>query len=106
MGVIAQIPDEARELMEKLLSVQSRDGSGYHQFNPLSMIAGRGDSMEYEDRPHYYSDDHLWIILAVCAYVKETGDYAFLHKQLPFYEKDSWNSRWKPVRYTNIWCAG
>lgn len=88
MGVIPQIPDEARELIEKLLSVQSTDGSAYHQFNPLSMIAGRGDSMEYEDRPHYYSDDALWIVLAVCTYVKETGDYEFLQKQIPFYEKD------------------
>ncbi len=88
MGVIPQIPDEARELMEKLLSVQSTDGSAYHQFNPLSMIAGRGDSLEYEDRPHFYSDDQLWIVLAVSAYVKETGDYDFLKKQIPFYEKD------------------
>ena len=88
MGVIAQIPHEARELMEKLLSVQSQDGSAYHQFNPLSMEAGRGDSLEYEDRPHYYSDDQLWIVLAVIAYLKETGDYAFLDKTIPFYEKD------------------
>jgi len=88
MGVIPQIPEEARELIEKLLSVQSRDGSAYHQFNPLTMAAGRGDSMEYEDRPHWYSDDHLWIVLAVAAYAKETGNYAFLDKTVPFYEKD------------------
>ena len=88
MGVIPQIPDEARELIEKLLSVQSTDGSAYHQFNPLSMVAGRGDSLEYEDRPHFYSDDQLWIVLAVSAYIKETGDYEFLKKQIPFYEKD------------------
>jgi len=88
MGVIPQIPEEARELMEKLLSVQSTDGSAYHQFNPLTMVAGRGDSMEYEDRPHYYSDDQLWIVLAVSAYLKETGNYAFLDKIIPFYEKD------------------
>lgn len=89
MGVIAQIPDEARALMEKLLSVQSADGSAYHQFNPLTMTAGRGDSLEYDDRPHFYSDDHLWIVLAVTSYLKETGDYAFLDKAIPFYEKDS-----------------
>lgn len=88
MGVIPQIPEEARELMEKLISVQSTDGSAYHQFNPLTMVAGRGDSMEYEDRPHWYSDDHLWIVLATCAYAKETGNYEFLEKQIPFYEKD------------------
>lgn len=88
MGVISQIPEEARELMEKLLSVQSVDGSAYHQFNPLTMVAGRGDSLEYEDRPHWYSDDHLWIVLAVSAYLKETGNYDFLEKVIPFYEKD------------------
>ncbi|HKL86265.1 MAG TPA: glycosyl transferase [Treponemataceae bacterium] len=88
MGVISQIPEEARELIEKLLSVQSLDGSAYHQFNPLTMVAGRGDSMEYEDRPHWYSDDHLWIVLAVSAYLKETGNYSFLEKEIPFYEKD------------------
>ncbi len=88
MGVMAQIPEEARELMEKLLSVQSRDGSAYHQFNPLTMIAGRGDSLEYEDRPHYYSDDQLWIVLAVSSYLKETGNYDFLNQEIPFYEKD------------------
>ena len=67
---------------------ESTDGSAYHQFNPLTMIAGRGDSMEYEDRPHWYSDDALWMVLAVSAYLKETGDYAFLQKTIPFYEKD------------------
>jgi cellobiose phosphorylase len=59
-----------------------------HQFNPLNMVASEGDSLEREDRPHYYSDDHLWIVLAVTAYLKETGDLAFLEEQIPFYEKD------------------
>jgi len=88
MGVIPQIPSEARELAEKLLSVQNTDGSAYHQFNPMTMTAGRGDSMEYEDRPHFYSDDQLWIVLAVSAYLKETGDYAFLEKRISYYEKN------------------
>jgi len=100
MGVIAQIPSEARELMEKLLSVQSTNGSAYHQFNPMTMVAGRGDSMEYEDRPHYYSDDALWIVLAVSAYLKETGDYAFLDKVIPFYEKDKAE---KPLETGTVW---
>jgi cellobiose phosphorylase len=47
-----------------------------------------GDSIEMEDRPHYYSDDHLWTVLAVCAYLKETGDLDFLSRKVPFYEKD------------------
>lgn len=59
-----------------------------HSFNPLTMEGSLGDAMEMEDRPHYYSDDHLWSILTVTAYVKETGDFRFLKKIVPFYDKD------------------
>lgn len=88
MGVVAHMPDEARDLIEKLLSVQRRDGSAMHQFNPLTMEGSIGDAAEDEERPHYYSDDHLWIVLAVCAYLKETGDLAFLDRTIPFYDRD------------------
>ncbi|MBN1581542.1 MAG: glycosyl transferase [Anaerolineae bacterium] len=88
MGVIGAMPEAARSLLEKLLSVQKRDGSAMHQFNPLTMVANEGDSREMEDRPKYYSDDHFWAILAVCAYLRETGDLAFLNQAIPFYDKD------------------
>lgn len=88
MGVISHMPDEARHLIEQLLQTQNRDGSAMHQFNPVSMIANRGDSAEMEDRPDYYGDDHLWIILAVCEYIKETGNFDFLEQRIPFYDKD------------------
>jgi len=88
MGVLAHMPQEARTLIRQLLSVQRRNGSAYHQFNPLTMVASEGDSLEREDLPHYYSDDHLWVILAVCAYLKETGDLALLDEVVPYYEKD------------------
>lgn len=87
MGVMSHMPTEAIQLGEKLLSVQKRNGSAMHQFHPISMQGSVGDSHEYKDRPKYYSDDHLWIVLAVLSYVRETGDLAFLQKQLPFYEK-------------------
>jgi cellobiose phosphorylase len=51
------------------------------------MEASEGDALEMGDRPHYYSDDHLWIILAVCAYLKETGDLGFLEEVVPYYDK-------------------
>jgi len=88
MGVLANMKDEARELIEKLLKVQLRNGSAMHQFNPISMIANRGDSEEMEDRPDYYGDDNLWIIYSVCEYIKETGDFDFLQKEIEFYDKD------------------
>lgn len=88
LGVLDRMPDEAKELMLMLLSVQKRNGSAMHQFNPLTMHANEGDSREREDRPNYYGDDHLWIVLSVCWYLKETGDLTFLQRQVPFYEKD------------------
>jgi cellobiose phosphorylase len=88
MGIIGNVPEEGQALIRQLLQVQKRNGSAMHQFNPLTMIANQGDSREKEDVPHYYSDDHLWIILAVIAYLKETGDLAFLEENIPYYDKD------------------
>lgn len=88
MGVMAHMPEEACDLIRKLLHVQRCDGSAMHQLNPLTMVATEGDSREVEDAPKYYSDDHLWSVLAVCAYLKETGRMAFLDESIPYYEKD------------------
>ena len=88
MGALIHTPKQAKDLLIKLLSVQKRNGSAMHQFNPISMIANEGDSREEEDRDDFYGDDHLWIVLAVNAYLKETGDSLFLQKVIPFYDKD------------------
>jgi cellobiose phosphorylase len=88
LGILAGAPEEGRELIRALSHVQKRDGSAMHQFNPLTMVASAGDSMEREDRPHYYSDDHLWIVLATCAYLKESGDLAFLEERVSYYDGD------------------
>lgn len=87
MGILHAAPEEAKELLIMLLSVQKPDGSAMHQFYPLTMEANEGDSREEADRPDYYGDDHLWAVLAVCAYIRETGDYAFLDEEVPFYDK-------------------
>ena len=88
MGVLALEPARSRELLVRLISVQKRAGNAMHQFNPATMEGSMGDAQEREDRPQYYSDDHLWIVLAVAEYLKETGDFAFLSETLPFYDKD------------------
>ncbi|MFW5838829.1 MAG: GH36-type glycosyl hydrolase domain-containing protein, partial [Bacillota bacterium] len=88
MGVVGHSPKQAKALLISLLSVQKRDGSAMHQFNPKTMLANEGDSREEEDRDDFYGDDHLWAVLAVSAYLKETGDMEFLKKQIPFYDKD------------------
>jgi cellobiose phosphorylase len=89
MGILAHAPAEGQQLISKLLQVQLRNGSAMHQFTPATMSANQGDSRQMEDRPKYYGDDHLWIILAVAAYVKETGDREFLDTVIPYYDKNS-----------------
>lgn len=88
LAVLASIPEDGKKFISTLLSFQKRDGSSMHQFNPLTMQGDEGDSLEREDLPHYYSDDHLWSVLTVTAYVKETGDFEFLKEMVPFYDKD------------------
>jgi cellobiose phosphorylase len=88
MGVLVSMPEEGKALIKQLLHVQKRDGSAMHQFNPLTMVANEGHSREVEGAPGYYGDDHLWIVLAITAYLKETGDLTFLDEVIPYYEKD------------------
>jgi cellobiose phosphorylase len=88
LAVLASGARAGQKLIDQLLSVQKRDGSAMHQFNPLNMIASEGDALERDDRPHFYSDDALWVILAVTEYLKETGDLAYLKQTIPFYDKD------------------
>jgi cellobiose phosphorylase len=86
MGVLPYMPDKAREMIEKLLSVQRPDGSSMHQFNPLTMKASIGEGQAGTEQD-FYSDDHLWNVLAVVEYVKETGDIAFLDKAVGYYDE-------------------
>jgi cellobiose phosphorylase len=88
MAVMGHMPDGAKDLLRKLLQVQLPEGKAMHQFYASTMEASMGDAREgeAEGRPQYYGDDHLWIVLAVAAYVKETGDYGFLDEVIPFYD--------------------
>ncbi|MGB2965220.1 MAG: hypothetical protein WBB69_14665 [Anaerolineales bacterium] len=86
LGVMGFIPEEAINLVRNLLKVQKQDGSAMHQYNPLTMIGTTGEAED--GTPGFYSDDHLWVILSVTAYLKETGELSFLDEQIPYYEKD------------------
>lgn len=88
MGVIDRIPEESKELLVNLMMVQRKNGSAMHSFNPLTMKGSKGETAGWPDRPQYYGDDHLWIILAVTAYLKETGDMEFLKEVVPYYKGD------------------
>lgn len=88
LGTMANDPQGSKDFLKQLLSFQRQNGSALHSFNPLTLEGSVGDSSEMEDRPHYYSDDHLWSVLCVTAYVKETGDISFLEEVITYYEKD------------------
>lgn len=51
--------------------------SAYHQYQPLTK---RGNQSIGGD----FNDDPLWLILAVSAYLKESGDWSVLEEQVPF----------------------
>lgn len=81
LGIVHAAPGSARRLSEMLLSIQRPNGSAFHSVNPLSLEASIGESGERID---YYGDDHLWAVPAVCSYLKETGDYGFLEKNVAY----------------------
>lgn len=76
-GFVHIVPDRARERIIDLASVQFADGSTYHQYQPLTK---RGNN----DIGGGFSDDPLWLVGAVCAYLKETGDFSILDHPTPF----------------------
>ncbi len=77
LGVVHMVPDRARQRILDLAATQFPDGSAYHQYQPLTK---RGN----HDIGNGFNDDPLWLILAVCEYTKETGDYAILQELAPF----------------------
>ncbi len=77
LGFLHQIPDRARERLIDLASTQFEDGGCYHQYQPLTK---KGNDEVGGD----FSDDPLWMILSVAAYIKETGDYSILNENVPY----------------------
>lgn len=85
LGVMHTIPYEAKNLIKKLLKIQFKEGMAFHQFYPLTGEGSCGDAEEGgKTCAKWYSDDHLWIILAVCSFIKETGELIFLQEEIPF----------------------
>ena len=77
LGFVHQIPDRARERIIDLASTQLEDGGAYHQYQPLTK---KGNN----EIGGNFNDDPLWLILAVVAYIKETGDFDILEVMTPF----------------------
>ena len=77
LGFVHQIPDRAKERIIDIASTQFPDGGRYHQYSPLTK---KGNA----DIGGDFSDDPLWLILSVSAYIKESGDWGILDEMVPY----------------------
>jgi cellobiose phosphorylase len=71
LGFVHMIPEQARERILDLAATQLKNGGAFHQYQPLTK---RGNN----DVGSGFNDDPAWLVLAVAAYLKETGDWEIL----------------------------
>ena len=77
LGFVHLIPERSRERILDIAAIQSKDGSTYHQYQPLTK---RGNA----DVGSGFNDDPLWLIACTVAYIKETGDFSILNEQVQY----------------------
>ena len=71
LGFVHMIPERACERILDLSATQLKNGGAFHQYQPLTK---RGNN----EVGSGFNDDPAWLVLAVAAYLKETGDWAIL----------------------------
>jgi cellobiose phosphorylase len=77
LGFVHMLPSDARERILDIAATQMEDGSAYHQYQPLTKRGNLGVGSGFNDDP-------LWLIFAINAYIKETGDWDILNENVPF----------------------
>ena len=77
LGFVHMIPAEARARILEIAATQLPTGGAYHQYQPLTK---RGNDAIGSG----FNDDPLWLVLAVAAYAKETGDLGILDEPVPY----------------------
>ncbi|OGS20503.1 MAG: hypothetical protein A2252_01060 [Elusimicrobia bacterium RIFOXYA2_FULL_39_19] len=79
LGVMHMYDEEVQKKITGLAEIQFSKGDAYHSYNPLTKTPeGTG-----------FSDDPLWLILAVTSYIKETGNTGYLKKDVKFADSGS-----------------
>jgi cellobiose phosphorylase len=76
-GCVGMVPARARQRILDLAATELPSGGAYHQYQPLTK---RGN----DEIGSGFNDDPLWLVLAVSAYLKETGDLAILDELVPY----------------------
>ncbi len=77
LGFVHMVPQRARQRILDLAATQLPNGGAYHQYQPLTK---RGNN----DVGSNFNDDPLWLVIAVSAYLKETGDLGILEEMTPY----------------------
>jgi cellobiose phosphorylase len=77
LGFVHMDPLRARERLLDIAATQLPSGGAYHQYQPLTK---RGNDAVGSG----FNDDPAWLVLAVAAYLKETGDRAILDEPVAF----------------------
>lgn len=77
LGLVHMLPDRARARLLDVAATQLPSGGAYHQYQPLTK---RGN----DDLGTGFNDDPLWLVVAVAAYLKETGGVAILDEPVPW----------------------
>ncbi|RPI96089.1 MAG: glycosyl transferase, partial [Chloroflexi bacterium] len=80
LGFVHMVPARARERILDTAATQLETGGAYHQYQPLTK---RGNDAVGGN----FNDDPLWLVLAVAAYIKETGDWDILDEPVPYENK-------------------
>ena len=77
LGFMHMIPERARERILDIAATQLSDGTCYHQYQPLTK---QGNAEIGGD----FYDDHLWLVLSTCAYIKESGEASILDEKVGY----------------------
>jgi cellobiose phosphorylase len=77
LGFVHMIPERARERILDVSATQLKNGGAFHQYQPLTK---RGNN----DVGSGFNDDPLWLVLAVSAYLRESGDWSILDEQVQY----------------------
>jgi cellobiose phosphorylase len=77
LGFVQMVPERARQRLLDLASTMLPSGGAYHQYQPLTKRGNNDVGSNFNDDPH-------WLIVAVSAYIKETGDWDVLDERVPY----------------------
>jgi cellobiose phosphorylase len=77
LGFVHMVPERARQRILDIAATQLPNGGAYHQYQPLTR---RGNDAVGSG----FNDDPAWLVLAVDAYVRETGDLAILDEPVAY----------------------